>query len=754
MALKNTLLLLVLFLMLSAQAFAQRIIKVLDARDQSPIEGVSVRIASQNRVYLSDKDGKVSLSENESLQVEISFLGYKTQRIEFKRSESLLIIALETEDILLKEIMVKAFEAEKPLFYQAAGVHFLDNKAIYRFQESSLVPAINTLPGIRMEERSPASFRVGIRGSSIRSPFGVRNVKVYWNNIPLTEPGGSTPLNLLDVENVGHIEVIKGPTGSIYGAGTGGTILFTQKEAEPGLSASAFNVTGSYGLDKYGLAIGNSNHKGGFRLSATSQVGDGYRDHSAFDRKVIQADGYLNVSERVNLNGFLLLSNLNYQIPGAITAQQKAENPRMARPGSASQNSSIEQKYALFGMGINYSISNALENSTSFYLNASDFDNPFILDYKRDKLSGIGMRTRFKWDIQTGTGPLQLIWGMEFQEGGAVARNFGNRNGIADTLRFDDELQTRQSVLFAQAEWQLPANFSLTAGLSMNQLYYDVNRIWDSALRRGYQFDRKFSGIVAPRIAVLNTISPNQVLHFSINRGFSPPTIQEVRTNEGSINTNLEPEKGINYELGYRYRTWQNRLQLDLSLFHFRLQETIVSRTNPDGVVLFRNAGETRQNGAEMLLNWQLIPETKGKWGVNFQTAYTLHQFEFYRYTQNVNDFSGNSLTGVAPNVWINTLDIKHTIGAYLNLSHNFTDEIPLNDANTVYAPAYHLVQLRIGKFFTGRNQKWEAFFGVDNLLNESYSLGDDLNAFAGRFYQPAPERNYFMGLKWRFNKG
>jgi iron complex outermembrane receptor protein len=46
-----------------------------------------------------------------------------------------------------------------------------------------------------------------------------------------------------------------------------------------------------------------------------------------------------------------------------------------------------------------------------------------------------------------------------------------------------------------------------------------------------------------------------------------------------------------------------------------------------------------------------------------------------------------------------------------------------------------------------------EIFAGVDNLLDEQYSLGNDLNAFAGRFYQPAPTRNGYGGVKvgWRY---
>jgi len=89
----------------------------------------------------------------------------------------------------------------------------------------SLVSSINTVAGARMEERSPGSYRLSLRGSLLRSPFGVRNVKIYWNDIPLTDASGNTYLNLLDASVLQSIEVLKGPSASLYGANTGGVLL-------------------------------------------------------------------------------------------------------------------------------------------------------------------------------------------------------------------------------------------------------------------------------------------------------------------------------------------------------------------------------------------------------------------------------------------------------------------------------------------------------------------------------------------------
>ena len=121
---------------------------------------------------------------------------------------------------VLHEIVVKGYSYDRPLSEVPAAIGYVDTKTLERFSNTSLLPAVNTIPGVRMEERSPGSYRFAIRGSSLRSPFGVREVKMYWNGLPLTDGGGNTYLNLLDFNAIGSVEIIEGPGASLYGAGS------------------------------------------------------------------------------------------------------------------------------------------------------------------------------------------------------------------------------------------------------------------------------------------------------------------------------------------------------------------------------------------------------------------------------------------------------------------------------------------------------------------------------------------------------
>src|SRR6187402_2991862 len=126
---------------------------------------------------------------------------------------------------ILKEVVISAYEQNRKLLNIPAPVSFVGKSQLERYNNTSILPALNTIPGVRMEERSPGSYRLNIRGSSLRSPFGVRNVKVYWNEIPFTDPSGNSYFNQFSFYNFSSLEILKGPGSSLYGAGSGGVIL-------------------------------------------------------------------------------------------------------------------------------------------------------------------------------------------------------------------------------------------------------------------------------------------------------------------------------------------------------------------------------------------------------------------------------------------------------------------------------------------------------------------------------------------------
>ena len=159
------------------------------------------------------------------------------------------IAQVESIDSLqtLDAVTVRAFGQFRQPNLTAVNIKFIDNSNVDRYNKTSLLNSLNTIAGVRMEERSPGSYRINIRGSSLRSPFGVRNVKIYWNDIPFTDPGGNTYFNQLAYNNLSGIEIFKGPASSMYGAGTGGLMLINNLDNWKA-GASVEYLTGSYSL--------------------------------------------------------------------------------------------------------------------------------------------------------------------------------------------------------------------------------------------------------------------------------------------------------------------------------------------------------------------------------------------------------------------------------------------------------------------------------------------------------------------------
>src|SRR5882724_809585 len=202
----------------------------------------------------------------------------------------------------LQEVIVRAYEQNRKVSEVAAPIGLIGQSQLKRFSNSGLLSAVNTIPGVRMEERSPGSYRLNFRGSTLRSPFGVRNVKVYLNAIPFTDPGGNTYLNQLSYYNVQSMEIIKGPAGSLYGAGTGGAMLIRTQPDQWRAGVSLGYIYGSYNLNNFNaqLKLGTAENQNTFTYA--HQASDGYRDHTSMRRDIVNWETLLKSSERQQLN--------------------------------------------------------------------------------------------------------------------------------------------------------------------------------------------------------------------------------------------------------------------------------------------------------------------------------------------------------------------------------------------------------------------------------------------------------------------
>ncbi|MEO7924015.1 MAG: TonB-dependent receptor [Chitinophagaceae bacterium] len=659
--------------------------------------------------------------------------------------------------ITLSGVTIRAFEQNRGLKEVTAAVNYISQSQLERFNNSSILPALNSTPGVRMEERSPGSYRMNIRGSTLRSPFGVRNVKIYWNDLPLTDPGGNTYLNQLAYYNFNSIEIIKGPGSSLYGSGSGGVMLINGFPEKWVTGASLSYITGSYNLQNFNARVTFGEDKNHNLVSFTHQSSDGYRDHTNMRRDVINWQTSIKATEKQELKAAILYGDLYYQTPGALTLAEYTVNARASRPKAGtlpsadSAKAAIFQKTFLAGLSNVFNWSGNWQNTTSVYGAFTNFKNPTFRAYEIRTEPHFGGRTNFKWEHATGIGILQVLFGGEAQKGFFNTSTFANMKGKPGAVQTNDDLNNWTYFLFSQVDLRLHKNWNITAGASINRSSVTITRL---SVPNFTPVKRTYSNQLAPRIAVSKKLLRNTWLYASIALGFSPPTVAELLPGTVTINTSLQPEEGTSYEAGIKSSWLKEKLYTEINIFSYKLSNAIVVRKDVSNANYYVNAGSTQQRGIEAQVSYNFVRNTQGFIrGANVQLSYTLNDFHYADFKQGTTDFSGKQLPSVSPNTVAGMLDINLKPGLYTAFTYYYCDPIALNDANTFRASSYQLLGGKIGWKKTAKQYGINLFLGADNLFDVKYSLGNDINAAGDRYFNVAPGRNYYAGVAFQWTR-
>lgn len=656
---------------------------------------------------------------------------------------------------ILKEIVIKPYFSAQPLQRTTGSIGVIDLKTLEMQPGQSMVSAINTVPGVRMEERSPGSYRLSLRGSLLRSPFGIRNVKIYFDGLPLTDAGGNSYLNALDLSAVGSLEILKGPQSSIYGANSGGVVLIEPQELGTTDSTRiGFSLSGgSFGLFRQNLVLGKRWKNYQINLTQSYQRSDGYRDHSGMERKYIQLNQQWDYSQNANLRALVFYSDLHYDTPGGLTATGYDQDPKLSRPAAGTIRSAIDQQAGIYsktvfgGITNNWQISPGFKHVISLFSTYTDFRNPFITNYEHRKEYTFGLRSYVEYSKNVDNIHWMANMGIESSKTSTDYVNSDNQYGIAAALQASDKLNAATNYGFAHLNVDIFQRLLIELSVSANGYKYNYESIYPVAIpKKTNRFDLQ----IMPRAAVSYLLNTNLSARAAVSRGYSPPTLSEIRASDNVINIDLQPENSWNYETGIRYQSTGQRISLDLTGFHYQLKNAIVRRLNENATEYFINAGGTQQWGLETSIAVWIIKENSRSFisGLLFKNAYTLSHFKFDSYLDRNVDLSGKNLTGVPKNVVVSSLELRLPKALYAFVQHTYTSRIPLTDANTIYADKYHLLQAKIGcrKLRIGKIP-FEVFAGADNLLNQKYSLGNDLNAAGGRYFNAAASRNFYGGL-------
>ncbi len=634
---------------------------------------------------------------------------------------------------------------------------FIGENQIRNQVQSSLVGLLNIAPGVRMEERSPGSYRLSLRGSLLRSPFGIRNIKIYIDDFPLTDAGGNTYLNLLDSRSLHSIILLKGPQSSIFGANTGGAILIRTSDYRTNQKEINLEV-GSYGLFHQTVKLVQLLKDYSFSINAAYQQSDGYRENSALKRKYFQTSHQWSYSKNGQLKIFAFYSDLSYQTPGGLTEAQLLTNPKAARPATPLLPGAITQQAGIFnetffaGISNSYHFGAHLHYVTALFGNHTNFKNPFITNFEKRKEGTLGLRSYLNYrNYKNLAQKYDIYFGVEGSRSSSKIRNYGNDKGIPSLVLASDDLLAKQDFAFLKVNIDFNSKLMLELGTSLNFFGYHYESYFPTVIT---EQKRSFKAELMPKLALSYALYKDFSLRGSIGKGYAPPTLAEVRASDNVINTNLQAEAGWNYEAGLHYNNKNLPFTIDGTIFYFNLKNAIVRRLTATDEEYFINAGGTKQLGTELQTLWDIFMQSDEMFinHIKLTNSFTYNHFKFDNFKNSAQDFTGNNLTGVPRHTVVSGLEFRFRKYLYLFAQHNYTSAIPLNDANAVYARKYHLADMKAGiRDWKIGKSTFNFSIGINNLFNQNYSLGNDLNAANNRYFNPAPMRNYSFDLGVRF---
>ncbi|WP_084239790.1 TonB-dependent receptor [Pedobacter africanus] len=736
---------------------------VYDSQTRQPLAGVMLFNVEALELTKSDAKGFFEIA---ALQPDGKFTavlpGYRTQLVKISGHENELNIQLEADGLSLNEVRVAGYNENKTNKETAGSIALITARDINRGNAVSLQPALNAIPGVRMDQSTLSEARISIRGNGVRAAYGVRSVKIYVNEIPVTEADGTTRIEALDVNSIGRAEVIKGPASSIYGAGTAGVINFQLQRApyqEQSLEASG--LVGAYGLHRLATTYRSGGDKVNSYVSYGWQEYDGYRKHSNDMRRFLTGNFQLFPSDKRIITLMLNRTTQHSQIPGSLTADQVVADPLQANTTNLDKAAGRYQTWTRIGLGQQYRFNDKFSNSTSVFTYFYDLDHPLPYAYIRNFYQSYGGRTRFSYDPGITLLPTRFTIGAEFNEGLTKGTQYVNTQGKEGAINANIDYRNRQYSLFYQSETNLGPKTSLILGLSYNSMRYAVN----DYLKQQQSGVKKFDPQATPRIALSHTFSDALSLHASVSSGFSPPSSSEIKNVDGTINPKLQAEKAMNYELNAKGNVLRSRLAYDLAVFKMDMKGELIAQSVQQGITIYNNAGKTSHNGVELALSYQVLKADDGAEIVSLRpfAALTYSDFKFKDY-QTLNaqgqvsaTYDGNKLTGIAPWVLNAGLDLETKTGIYFYGNYFYSDRLPLNDANLIYNPSYQVLNAKLGyKKQVLKYLELNAYAGLDNILNKSYSSIVSLNAvgYGGAqpaYFNPSPKRNGYGGLNIKY---
>lgn len=609
--------------------------------------------------------------------------------------------------------------------------------------------ALDQIPGVFALNATnfAQDLRVSIRGFGARSSFGIRGVQIIVDDLPETTPDGQGQVDNLDIGLLERLEVLRGPSSSLYGNASGGVLNFITQESTRPFMTEFRAMAGSFGLQQYQLKFGQNIGKFNYILHGNYMQMDGFRQQSAVQMGQLYAKANYQFNANSSIRFILNYSNSpKAEDPGSLNLEQVSENREQARDRNVLFNGGEEITQTRLGLIFNQKINKGdlvIKAFTTFrdFSNRLPFENGGIVQFER-QFHGAGI----KYSTPTTFGSIRgkFVLGSDLSIQSDDRRRYNNLEGVRGDLTFDQEERFQSIGLYAIQHLQLGKKWRARVSLRTDFLDLEAS---DTFLSNGDNSGDRTYNQVNPSVALQYLINHTSQVFASFSNSFETPALSELSsnpTNLGGFNKELGPQKATNYEIGYRSKL-AKRLLGEIALFYIQVVDEILPFELElfPGRTFFRNTGSTDRTGIEMQLNYAFAKHCLAR------ASYTYSDFKF----NDFDGFDGNRLPGIPQHMGFIALRYQKLKGFYGSIQARFVGELFVNNSNEVADDAYTIVNLRLGYRFRKSGWIFSPFFGVNNLLDTAYNANIRINAFGNRFFEPGPGVHFYGGVKFGFQK-
>ncbi|HEY8734971.1 MAG TPA: TonB-dependent receptor, partial [Puia sp.] len=571
------------------------------------VAGATIHVLNTNVSVISSETGLfvIPLLPKGNYYIDISSISFARieKQIQLPLSGDSLIITLAPSGRRLDAVVVTAEKRESNIQNVPVGITALSTKDIQAYR----LWASKDLKGIvsNLYAADPGDGRNVISVRGITSTSYDPAVVTYIDGVPQFTLDTYIP-QLFDVD---HIEVLKGPQGTLYGRNAmGGVINIFTKQPDDQIRTSFELSSGSYGLERYTFIFNAPLVKGKLYLGAAGmyESSDGFYmndyNNSNFDRQYRTADNlYLKYLLNTKWGFTLNMKNLWNRNKGAFTLNPTIESA-LKNPYHLSQNAigemvdntlntSLQIHYT--GAKIDFSSLTAYQSNYRYYNSPVDGDfSPLdiisiVNDYGKDWNNVNALTEELRLSSATAS-VSSLKWavgsylflqkapnkqGVHFGKEAALAGSPDSNYTIINTTK----IKNQGLAFYGQLEYALSKKFIVSGGLRYDYQQSDaeVSGLYvPDGSPNGFTTQPDTSGktsyhALTPMLSFSFHPNENAHIYASYRQGYRTGGLTQLSSDPSQPPLYpYQPEYSNNYELGLKSSYFENRFHANLAVFY------------------------------------------------------------------------------------------------------------------------------------------------------------------------------------------